>query len=319
MTIILVEHDRGQLKRTSLNAISLARQLGGDFALLVLGNSLESLGESLAKFGAKAVLLAEHPALAHPLADRYARVVADAATSRGASAVVGCSSTFTKDVLPRVAALLDSPMLTDVLGVQQTNGDILFQRPMQAGNVIATVKLDSPLRILSVRATAFSAPAPQTERSPIEKIAVDPARLSTGSEFISREQRDTGHRPELTEAAVVVSGGRPLKDKATFDRLIGGLADTLHGAVAATRAAVDAGIAPNDLQVGQTGKIIAPQLYIAVGVSGAIQHLAGVKDSRVIVAINKDADCPMFRAATYGLVGDLHQIVPQLIDALKKV
>jgi electron transfer flavoprotein alpha subunit len=319
MTLILIEHDRGQLKRTSLNAISLARQLGGDFELLVLGNSLETIGESLANFGAKKVLLADHPALAHPLADRCARVVADAAKARGASAILGCSSTFIKDVLPRVAAILDLPMLSDVLGMQKNGDEILYQRPMQAGNVIATVTLDSQAPILSVRATAFAAPVLLADRSAIERIAVDAARLPTGTEFISREQRDTGHRPELTEAAVVVSGGRPLKDAATFDRLIGGLADVLHGAVAATRAAVDAGIAPNDLQVGQTGKIVAPQLYIAIGVSGAIQHLAGVKDSRIIVAINRDPDCPMFKAATYGLVGDLHQIVPQLIDALKKV
>jgi electron transfer flavoprotein alpha subunit len=319
MTLILIEHDRGQLKRSSLHAITLAHQLGNDFTLLAIGHNLTPLGDSLANFGAKTVLLADDPALEHPLADRYAKIITDTLKTRGAKNLLAASSTFTKDILPRVAAILDMPMLTDVLAIDTINGEILFRRPVLAGNLIATVRLDAPLKILTVRSTAFAAPAPTTESSPIERLPIDTKSLPTGTEFISREIKDTGHRPDLTEARVVVAGGRPLKDKQTFDRLIGGLADALHGAVAATRPCVDTGIAPNDAQVGQTGKIVAPELYIGVGVSGTIQHMAGVKDSRVIVAINKDPDAPIFKAATYGLVGDLHQIVPQLIDAIKKM
>jgi electron transfer flavoprotein alpha subunit len=208
-------------------------------------------------------------------------------------------------------------MVSDVLAIEEKNGSTSYRRPINAGSMLATVKLQSDRRVLTARATAFKAPAIEATVGPIERLEFDIASLPNGMEFISREQRVSG-RPDLTEATVVVCGGRPLKDKETFERLVGGLADVLGGAVGATRAAVDAGMAPNDCQVGQTGKVVAPQLYIGVGISGAIQHLAGIKDSRVIVAINKDPDAPIFQLATYGLVGDLHQIVPQLIDALRQ-
>jgi len=316
-TLVLIEHDRQQLKRPSLHAITLARQLGGEYALLVLGHGLNELAASLVSYGACAVIVADDPTLAEPLADRYATVIAEAARKRGAKTLLGTSSTFSKDVLPRAAALLDAPMVTDVLAIEEKNGSITYRRPINAGSMLATVKLEGDRRVLTVRATAYVPPAADAAPCPVERFAFDVASLPNGMQFISREQR-VSDRPDLTEARVVVSGGRPLKDPETFERLVGGLADALGGAVGATRAAVDAGMAPNDYQIGQTGKIVAPELYIALGISGAIQHLAGIKDSRIIVAINKDPDAPIFQIATYGLVGDLHQIVPELIASIRR-
>jgi len=316
-TLVLIELDRQQVKRPSLHAITLARQLGGDFVLLVLGHGLDEVAASLVSYGASAVVVADDPALAEPLADRYAAVIADAMRKQGAKTLLGTSSTFSKDILPRVAALLDAPMVTDVLALEKIDGANAYRRPINAGSMLATVGVDGDQRVLTARATAFEAPVADAVPCPVEQFKVDAAGLPDGMQFISREER-VSDRPDLTEARVVVSGGRPLKDAETFERLVGGLADALGGAVGATRAAVDAGMAPNDYQIGQTGKVVAPELYIAIGISGAIQHLAGIKDSRVIVAINKDADAPIFQMATYGLVGDLHQIVPQLIEAIRK-
>jgi electron transfer flavoprotein alpha subunit len=208
-------------------------------------------------------------------------------------------------------------MLTDVIAIEKTNETISYRRPTYAGSMIATVSLSGEQRVLTVRASAFLTPGTVDSTSEIQNLAIDDANLPKGTTFVSREERAMD-RPDLTEAKVVIGGGRPLKDKATFDRLVGGLADVLGGAVGATRAAVDTGLAPNDYQIGQTGKVIAPDLYIALGISGAIQHLAGIKDSRVIVAINKDPEAPIFQMATYGLVGDLHQVVPELIESLKQ-
>jgi electron transfer flavoprotein alpha subunit len=316
-SLILIEHDRQRVKPASLHAITLARQLGGEYELLVLGNGLDGIAASLVSYGASAVVVADDPVLTEPLADRYATVIAEAARKCGAKTILGTSSTFSKDVLPRAAALLDAPMVTDVLAIEEKGGSISYRRPINAGSMFAMVKVDGDRRVLTVRPTAFEAPAPEAAASPINRFDFDPALLPNGIQFISREERKSD-RPDLTEARVVVSGGRPLKDKETFERLVGGLADALGGAIGATRAAVDAGMAPNDYQIGQTGKVIAPELYIALGISGAIQHLAGIKDSRIIVAINKDPDAPIFQMATYGLVGDLHQIVPQLIESIRR-
>jgi len=316
-TLVLVELDRQQVKRPSLHAITLARQLGGDYALLVLGHDLDKIVATLVSYGASAVIVADDPALAEPLADRYATVIAEAARQHGATTLLGSSSTFSKDVLPRVAALLDAPMVTDVLAIEEVNGATAYRRPIHAGSMVATVKVEGDVCVLTARATAFEAPAPDAAPCPIKRLAFEAATLPDGMQFISRDQ-PVSDRPDLTEARVVVSGGRPLKDPATFERLVGGLADALGGAVGATRAAVDAGMAPNDYQIGQTGKVVAPELYMALGISGAIQHLAGIKDSRIIVAINKDPEAPIFQLATYGLVGDLHQIVPQLIEAIRR-
>ena len=315
-TLILIEHDRGQVKRPSLHAVTAARQLGGDYSLLFLGMGLDEMAKSLTGYGAAAVLVAGDAALAEPLADRYATVIADAFQTVGATTLLATSSTFSKDILPRAAALLDAPMLTDVTAIEEKEGAISYCRPISAGSMLATVHLQGERRVLTIRAAAFAAPPTDSASSPVENLTVDAASLPNGMQFVSREAR-VSDRPDLTEARVVIGGGRPLKDKETFDRLVGGLADSLGGAIGATRAAVDTGLAPNDYQIGQTGKVIAPELYIALGISGAIQHLAGIKDSRVIVAINKDPDAPIFQMATYGLVGDLHQLVPQLIEAIR--
>ena len=315
--LVLIELDRQQVKRPSLHAITLARQLGGEYALLVLGSGLDEIAATLVSYGASAVIVADDPVLAEPLADRYAAVIAEAVGKHNAKTLVGSSSTFSKDVLPRAAALLDAPMVTDVLALEEVDGSVAYRRPINAGSMLATVKVSGDVCVLTARATAFEAPKADAAPCPVERIKFDAASLPNGMQFISREHR-VSDRPDLTEARVVVSGGRPLKDPETFERLVGGLADALGGAVGATRAAVDAGMAPNDYQVGQTGKVVAPELYIAMGISGAIQHLAGIKDSRIIVAINKDPDAPIFQMATYGLVGDLHQLVPQLIESIRR-
>jgi electron transfer flavoprotein alpha subunit len=316
--LVLIELDGAEAKRSSLHAITLAKQLRGNFSLLLLGENLTGVADTLVAYGADKVLVADDAALAAPLADRYAAVIADVAQKNAASTLLAASSTFSKDILPRVAALLDAPMVTDVLGVEEADGAVAFRRPINAGSMIAVVKVAGERRVLTARATAFAAPAEDpAKRSPVERFAVETVRLPNDSSFISREERKSD-RPDLTEARVVIAGGRPLKDSATFERLVGGLADALGGAIGATRAAVDSGMVPNDYQIGQTGKIVAPELYIGLGISGAIQHLAGIKDSRVIVAINKDPEAPIFEMATYGLVGDVHQIVPQLIETLQQ-
>ncbi len=314
-SLVLIELDAGRVRPASLRAIGFARTLGPDFALLLLGRDLTSAVAPLTHCGAREILLADHDRLAQPLADRYAHVIADAVRSTHSSAVVAAVSTFSKDILPRAAALLDAPMLSDVVALEPRAGDWLFRRPVYAGSRLATCTLNGPLRLFTVRASAFSPPDPADSPSPVRHLPIDAGTLPDGTTFVSREAR-ASVRPDLEDARVVVAGGRPLRDTATFEKLIGGLADRLGAAVGSTRAAVDAGIVPNDLQIGQTGRVIAADLYIAVGISGSIQHLAGVKDCRVIVAINKDPEAPMVKSATYSLIGDLYEIVPQLLDAL---
>ncbi|MEP0843058.1 MAG: electron transfer flavoprotein subunit alpha/FixB family protein [Phycisphaerae bacterium] len=316
-TLILMELDGRRVKRSSLHAVGFARRLGGDYVLLVIGHHLAEAATSLVGYGAETVLTADDPALAEPLADRYAQVVVEAARASRADVIVAAASTFSKDILPRAAALLDAAMLTDVVGLEPRDGQTVFNRPINAGSRIATVALEGPVRVLTVRASAFPVPDQAPAESPMGRLAVEADALPAGTRFVSRQQR-TSTRPDLGEARVVVAGGRPLKDAATFEKLIGGLADVLGAAVGSTRAAVDAGMASNDLQIGQTGRVIAADLYIAAGISGSIQHLAGVKDCRVIVAINKDPEAPLVKAATYSLIGDLFQAVPELTEALKK-
>jgi electron transfer flavoprotein alpha subunit len=315
--LVLAELDNGVLKQATLSAAGFAAKAGAPFEMLVLGANIGAAASALSTCGASAVLAADSPALAQPLADRYAQVIADVAKARGATLVVGVASTFTKDVLPRAAALLDAGMLSDVIDVRAEGGDYVFRRVQFAGNVISTVTLAGAVRCLTVRGAAFAAPAPAATAAPIESIAIDDDALPNGIEFVSRESKASG-RPDATEARIIVSGGRALKNSEDFEKLVGGLADTLGAAVGSSRALVDAGITPNSLQIGQTGKVVAPDLYIAVGISGAIQHMAGMKDTKVIVAINKDGEAPIFEVADYGLVADVYTAVPELMQKLKK-
>ncbi|MDI1319179.1 MAG: electron transfer flavoprotein subunit alpha/FixB family protein [bacterium] len=319
--LVIAEQDQGQLKLASFSAAGFAAQVsagrGGSFDILLLGSGLGAAAEALRHAGAAAVLCADHPDLAHPLADRYAQVIADTVRARGATLVVAATSTFSKDILPRAAALLDAGMLSDVIGVEAGAAGLTFRRVMFAGNVVATVQLDGDIKFVAVRSSAFAAPAPTAAPSPVEAVAVDAAKLPRLATFLGRETKASA-RPDATEARIIVSGGRALKNTEDFERLVGGLADVLGAAVGSSRALVDAGITANSLQIGQTGKIVAPDLYIAVGISGAIQHMAGMKDTKVIAAINKDAEAPIFEVADYGLVADVYEAVPELIQKLRQ-
>ena len=319
--LVLAEHDDGQLKQATLSAVAFAHKVvveaGGSFDILLIGANVSGPAERLRQCGASAVLVADHAQLRHPVSDKYAQVVADIAKQRGPTMVVGAASTFSKDILPRAAALLDAGMLSDVVDVHRDGDGFVFKRVMFAGNVIATVKLDGTVKFLTVRAAAFTHLPKGSESSPVVSVSVEVDRLPSFIQYGSQEAKVTG-RPDSTEARVVVSGGRAIKNADDFERLVGGLADALGGAVGSSRALVDAGVTPNSLQVGQTGKIVAPDLYIAVGISGAIQHLAGMKDTKVIVAINKDPEAPIFEVADFGLVGDVYQVVPELVQKLRK-
>jgi electron transfer flavoprotein alpha subunit len=313
--LVLAETDGGRVSEKSLPAIAFAQQKSTDaFTVLAIGDNLQCV-ETLTGYGAQAVLTVNHPALAKPLAERYAPVVAHYARQLGADAIVATTSTFSRDVLARVAGLLDAPMLSDIIALEQADGKLVAKRPIYSANLIGTFEVEGAPVVITVRGPAWGKPELKGAESPVQ-AAEAPTNIPTRSEWISL-QGGSGGRPDLTQARVVVSGGRPLKDPETFEKYIGGLADVLGGAVGATRAAVDSGIAPNELQVGQTGKTVAPELYIAVAVSGSVQHLAGMKDSKVIVAINIDPEAPIFQVADYGLVADLYQVVPELIEALR--
>lgn len=316
-TLVIAEHDQGTLKTASLAAAAAAQKAGAPFDILLLGSGIAAAAEALRRTGAAAVLVADHADLAQPLADRYAAVIAEVVRARGAKLVLAAVSTFTKDVLPRAAALVDAAMVSDVIGLEGAAGALTFRRVMFAGNVIATVQLEGDIQFATVRSAAFAAAAATDAQSPIESVAVDAAKLPRFATFENREVKKSA-RPDATEARIIVSGGRALKNAEDFERLVGGLADTLGAAVGSSRALVDAGITPNSLQIGQTGKIVAPDLYVAVGISGAIQHMAGMKDTKVIAAINKDAEAPIFEVADYGLVADVYEVVPELIQKLKK-
>jgi electron transfer flavoprotein alpha subunit len=319
--LVIAEHDCGQLKLATLAAIACAKKVcadtGGQFEILVLGEAVSGVADAVTGYGATNVLVGDHSSLKYPLADKFAYIIATVAKEHGSTLILAAASTFSKDILPRAAALLDAGMLSDVTAVSPDGDDFVFDRVMYAGNVIATVKLDGPVKVLTVRAAAFSAPPQIETKSPIIPANVNVESLPQLMEFVSRDAKPSG-RPDATEARIVVSGGRALKNSDDFERIVGGLADKLGAAVGSSRALVDSGITPNTLQIGQTGKVVAPELYIALGMSGAIQHLAGMKDSKIIAAVNTDPDAPIFEVADYGLIGDIYQVVPELIAKLEQ-
>ncbi len=313
--LIVAEQAGGTLRKATLHAIAAGRELalrtGGKLHVALLGSGVKGLADALAKHGAE-VHVAEAPALAHPLAEAHAPVIAALAKAIGATFVGGAATAYGKDVLPRAAALLDAGMATDVLGFGGEGAAVTFRRPMWAGNVLAEVELTTPVKAFTIRPTEFPASQPDGAGAVHDTAAaVDAAAL--GTRFVSFEEVKSA-RPELTEARVVVAGGRGTKGDF---KPVEALADELAAAVGASRAAVDAGWVPNDWQVGQTGKVVAPELYVAAGISGAIQHLAGMKGSKVIVAVNKDAEAPIFQVADYGVVGDLFKVLPELTAKVK--
>ncbi|MFO0555964.1 MAG: electron transfer flavoprotein subunit alpha/FixB family protein [Polyangiaceae bacterium] len=320
MTSILVvsEISEGKAKKTTHSAITFAQRAlaaagGGSFSILAIGAGATAAAGELAAFGAAKILVADDASLANYVAERYAPTVAAAA--KGFDVVVVTASSYGKDLMPRVAAKLGAGYAGDITEVVAAGGKLTYRRPMFAGNAFGVASVATPVHAVSVRQSAFTAAEPSGGASPTEKIAVvAPGAAASRVEFVGLETVKS-ERPELTEARVVVSGGRALKEK--FNDVLSPLADVLGAAVGASRAACDAGYAPSDYQVGQTGKIVAPQLYFAIGISGAIQHLAGMKSSKVIVAINKDAEAPIFQVADYGLVADLFAAVPELVQKIK--
>ncbi|MGR2661951.1 electron transfer flavoprotein subunit alpha/FixB family protein [Chromobacterium haemolyticum] len=307
--LVIAEHDNQSLKAGTLNTITAAAKLG-EVHLLVAGHNAAAAAEAAKSVaGVAKVLLADAAHYAHGLAENLGVLVSGLATSY--SHVLAPASSFGKNLLPRVAALLDVAQISEIVSIESAD---TFVRPIYAGNVLATVQSADPIKVITVRTTAFDA-AGQGGSAAVEAVAA--AADAQLSSFVGQELTKSD-RPELGSAKVIVSGGRALGSEEQFKAVIDPLADKLSAAVGASRAAVDAGYAPNDYQVGQTGKVVAPQLYFAVGISGAIQHLAGMKDSKVIVAINKDEEAPIFQVADYGIVGDLFTVVPELMAELSK-
>ena len=313
MTVILIaEHDNKTLKDSTNKALTAAKALGGDVHVLVAGKGCRAVADAAAKLdGVKKVLIADNAAYEHMLAEPLAALVVSLAGAY--DAIVSPATTTGKNFMPRAAALLDVMQISDIIKVVAPD---TFERPIYAGNAIQTVKSTDAKKVITVRTSTFPATPAGASAAPVEdaSAATDPGISSFVGEELSKSDR-----PELTSAKIIISGGRAMQSRENFTKYIEPVADKLGAAVGASRAAVDAGYAPNDWQVGQTGKIVAPDLYIAVGISGAIQHLAGMKDSKVIVAINKDEEAPIFQVADYGLVADLFQALPELAQELGKI
>ncbi|MGF6380929.1 electron transfer flavoprotein alpha subunit [Paraburkholderia atlantica] len=311
--LVIAEHDNASIKAATLNTIAAAQKIGGDIHVLVAGHNAQAAADAAAKIaGVAKVLLADAPQLEAGLAENVEAtvltLVQDAA--KNYTHILAPATAYGKNVAPRIAAKLDVAQISDITAVDSAD---TFERPIYAGNAIATVQSQDAIKVITVRSTGFDAVAAEGGSAAVEKIE---AAADAGiSQFVSREVTKLD-RPELTSAKIIVSGGRGLGNGENYTKVLEPLADKLGAALGASRAAVDAGFVPNDYQVGQTGKIVAPQLYVAVGISGAIQHLAGMKDSKVIVAINKDEEAPIFSVADYGLVGDLFTLVPELEQAL---
>ena len=308
--LVIAEHDHGTLKGATLNTVAATQKIGGEIHVLIAGHEAGAAAKAAAQIpGVARVLDAEGPQLGEFLAENVAALVV--ALAKSYSHILAPATSNGKDVAPRVAALLDVQQISEIIAVEAPD---TFVRPIYAGNALATVKSKDSIKVITVRTTGFDAVASTGGNAAIEKIT-SPADSGLSS-FVGREVSKS-ERPELTAAKIVVSGGRGMGSGENF-KILEPLADKLNAAMGASRAAVDAGFVPNDWQVGQTGKIVAPELYVAIGISGAIQHLAGMKDSRVIVAINKDEEAPIFQVADYGIVGDLFKIVPELVEELKK-
>jgi electron transfer flavoprotein alpha subunit len=310
--LLLAEHDNRALKDATNKALTAAKQLGGEVHILVAGQNCKAVAETAAKLdGVSKVLLADAAAYAHMLAEPIAALIV--ALAAPYDTLMAPATTTGKNIMPRVAALLDVMQISDVTKVVAPD---TFERPIYAGNAVQTVRSAEKKRVITVRTAAFQATSQGSASAPIEATAsvADPALSGFVGEELSKSER-----PELTSAKIIISGGRAMQNRENFTKYIEPVADKLGAAIGASRAAVDAGYAPNDWQVGQTGKVVAPDLYIAVGISGAIQHLAGMKDSKVIVAINKDEEAPIFQVADYGLVADLYQALPELAAELDKV
>jgi electron transfer flavoprotein alpha subunit len=308
--LVIAEHDNVEIKPATLNTVAAASEIGGDVVVLVAGEGCDAAAEAAAKIaGVSKVLKADGEHLAHGLAENLAPLVAKLA--EGYSHVLAPATTFGKNVAPRIAALLDVQQISEI---SKIDGPDTFERPFYAGNAIATVKSTDAIKVITVRGTAFDAAAADGGSASVE--SVDAGADAGLSSFVGQELTKSD-RPELTTARIIISGGRGMQSGENFT-LLEAVADKLNAAIGASRAAVDAGFVPNDYQVGQTGKVVAPELYIAVGISGAIQHLAGMKDSKVIVAINKDEEAPIFQVADYGLVADLFKALPELAEELGK-
>jgi len=316
--LVFAEHQHKKFSKIALVAVAagkaLAAKLGGECHAAVLGTDVGALADELAEYGVKKVYAVEDTALEHYVADAHAQALANLAKGKGCDAVVATASSIGKDLMPRVAIRLNAGIASDITGI---NDDGTLERPMYAGNAMATISLETANKVVTVRATAFEAAAKEG-KGEVEKVAAEIDASALRMKFVSFDETKSD-RPVLTEASVVVSGGRGLKSGENFKTVLEPLVDALGAAMGASRAAVDAGFVPNDLQIGQTGKVVAPALYIAVGISGAIQHLAGMKDSKIIVAINKDEEAPIFQVADYGLVADLFKAVPEMKEEVDKL
>ncbi len=320
MAILLIAEMReGEVRHATFPAVTAAKQLaellGTEFDILLLGKGAQAGAEQLKDLGAANVLWSEAEAVAEYTAEAHAQAAADLVNEKGYTAVLAAATTTGKDLMPRLAGLLDAGMVSDAIGFEKGDEGIVYLRPMYAGNAIARVVIDTPIHCMTVRETAFDAATPGAGSAAVAEAPVNVDAGGLKAKFVEY-QLTKSERPELTEAKVVVSAGRGVKD-AEGVKLIEQLADALGAALGASRAVVDEGLLPNDLQVGQTGKIVAPDLYIACGISGAIQHVAGMKDAKVIVAINKDEEAPIFEVADYGLVDDLFKAVPKLIEKVQ--
>ena len=317
--LVFAEHKHGHFPKSTLVAINagleMARKRSGNCIAVVTGDSCDAVAGEIAKYGVSKVIAVEDARLAHCLADTNAQALVGLVRSTGAETILATATAMGKDLMPRIAARLNAPMASEIVAI---NDDGTLIRPMYAGNALATVELEGPVRVVTVRGTAFDAAIASGSAAPVEKITPEFDAAVLKMEFVAFNEIKSD-RPQLTEAKIIVSGGRGMKSGENFKTVLEPLVDELGAAMGASRAAVDAGFVPNDLQVGQTGKVVAPELYVAVGISGAIQHLAGMKDSKTIVAINKDEEAPIFSVADFGLVADLFKAVPEMTEEVKKL